>query len=48
MPHLYAINGGPLFVHNDGINVTAKDDGDGGFVFPLSRFAQINQPATNT
>jgi hypothetical protein len=40
--HLYAVDGGALFVYNDGINVTTKDNGNGGFVFPLSRFAQIN------
>ena len=26
-------------VYNDGINVATEDNGDGGFVFPLSRFA---------
>jgi hypothetical protein len=40
--HLYTVDGGPLFVYHNGIDVTAEDNGDGGFVFPLSRFAQIN------
>lgn len=37
--HLYAVDSSPLFVYNDGINITTEDNGDGGFVFPLSRFA---------
>jgi hypothetical protein len=48
MTHLYAVDGRPLFVYNDGIDVTAEDNGDGGLVFPLSRFAQIDKPAANT
>jgi hypothetical protein len=45
--HLYAVDG-PFFVYNDSIDVTAEDNGDGGLVFPLSRFAQIDKPAANT
>jgi hypothetical protein len=36
--HLYAVDGGPLFVYNNGINITTEDNGNGSFVFPLSRF----------
>ena len=46
--HLYAVNGGPLLVNDDGVDITTKDNRDGGFVLPLSRFTQINQPATHT
>jgi hypothetical protein len=37
--HLYAVDGSPLFVHNDSIDITTEDNGYGGFIFPLSRFA---------
>lgn len=40
--HLYAVDGSPLLVYNDGINITTEDNRDSGFVFPLSRFAQID------
>jgi hypothetical protein len=36
--HLYAVDGSPLLVYNDGINITTEDNRDCGFVFPLSRF----------
>jgi hypothetical protein len=37
--HLYAVNGGPLLIYNDCIDVTAQDDRDGTFVLPLSGLA---------
>jgi hypothetical protein len=37
--HLYAVDGSPLLVYKDGINITTEDNRDGGFVFPLSRLA---------
>ena len=46
--HLYAVNGGPLLIYNDCIDVTAQDDRDGTFVLPLSGLAQVNQSATHT
>jgi hypothetical protein len=46
--HLYAVDGGPLLVDNDGIDITTKDNGDSGFILPLSGLAQINEPATHT
>jgi hypothetical protein len=46
--HLYAVDGGPLLVNNDSIDITTKDNGDSGFVLPLSGLAQINEPATHT
>lgn len=46
--HLYAVDGGPLLVDNDGIDITAKDNRDGGFVLPLGGLAKINEPATYT
>jgi hypothetical protein len=48
LAHLYAVDGGPLIVDNDGIDITAKDNRDGGFILPLSGLTQINQPATHT
>jgi hypothetical protein len=48
LAHLYAVDGGPLFVNNDSVDITAKDNRDGGFVLPLSGLAQINQSATHT
>jgi hypothetical protein len=45
--HLYAVDSGSLLVNNDGIDVTAKDNRDRGFVLPLSGLAQVNQPATD-
>ncbi len=37
--HLYAVDGSPLFVYNDGINITTEYNRNGDFIFPLSRFA---------
>ncbi len=44
---LDAVDCGPLFIYDDGIDVTAKDDRDGGLVLALSRLAQVDQPATH-
>lgn len=37
--HLYTVDTSPLFVYNNGINITTKYNGNSGFVFPLSRLA---------
>ena len=37
--YLYTVDGSALFIYNDGINIATEVNGDGGFVFPLSRFA---------
>jgi hypothetical protein len=47
MTDLNAIDGGPLLVYNDGVDVTAEYDRDGGLVLALRRLAQIDQPATH-
>ena len=39
MQYLYAVNGRPLLIYNDSIDVTAKDYGDCSFVLSLSGLA---------
>ena len=47
MTDLDTVDCGPLLIHDDGIDVAAEDDRDGGLVLALSGLAQVDQPATH-
>lgn len=45
--YLDAINGSLFVIHDDGVQVAPKDDGDGRLVLPLRGFTKIDNPTTN-
>lgn len=46
--HLNTVNGRLLLVHDDGVDIPTKNNRHGDLVFPLDRFAEIDNAATNT
>ena len=40
--YLDAVDGGPLFVYDYGVDVAAEDDRNGALVLALRRLAQVN------
>ena len=45
--YLYAINGSLFVIHDDGVEVAPKDDGDSSLVLPLRGFTKVDNSATN-